>query len=149
MLGATYSAVDLTYAYKTSTSALDFGRKLHLVDAGESLKLYEKAHKLINDTAFQYEETLKAGLVRGVVDKVPSKKIKSAFKDNPKMLEAAFSLAVDDDYLRERNKRLADGAVDFTFKDYFHIKFSYGISQSYVDVLLANPHLADFKRSEL
>lgn len=150
ILGATYSAVDLTYAYKTSTSALDFGRKLHLVDAGESLKLYEKAHKLINDTAFQYEETLKAGLVRAVSDAVPDKKIKSVYLDDRKTLEAAFSLAVDDDYLRERNKRLAEGAVDFTFRDYYHIKFgTSGMSQSYVDVLLTSPYLVDFKRSEL
>ena len=150
ILGATYSAVDLTYAYKTSTSALDFGRKLHLVDAGESLKLYEKAQKLINDKVFQYEETLKAGLVRAVSDAVPDKKIKSVYLDDRKTLEAAFSLAVDDDYLRERNKRLAEGAVDFTFRDYYHIKFgTSGMSQSYVDVLLASPYLIDFKRSEL
>ena len=149
MLGATYTPDELTYAYDTATSAQDFGHKLGLFDAGESLKLYEKAQRLKQDNALKYEESLKMGLVREVVDKVPSKKIKSAFKDNPKMLEAAFSLAVGDDYLRERNKRLAEGAVDFTFKDYFHIKFSSGISQSYVDVLLANPYLADFKRSEL
>lgn len=149
MLGATYTPDELTYAYDTATSAQDFGHKLGLVDAGESLKLYEKAQRLKQDNALKYEESLKMGLVRGVVDKVPSKKIKSAFKDNPKMLEAAFSLAVGDDYLRERNKRLAEGAVDFTFKDYFHIKYSSGISQSYVDVLLASPYLVDFKRSEL
>lgn len=149
MLGATYTPDELTYAYDTATSALDFGHKLGLVDAGESLKLYEKAQRLKQDNALKYEESLKMGLVREVTDKVPSKKIKSAFKDNPKMLEAAFSLAVGDDYLRERNKRLAEGAVDFTFKDYFHIKYSSGISQSYVDVLLASPYLVDFKRSEL
>lgn len=149
MLGATYTPDELTYAYDTASSAQDFGHKLGLFDAGESLKLYEKAQRLKQDNALKYEESLKMGLVREVVDKVPSKKIKSAFKDNPKMLEAAFSLAVGDDYLRERNKRLAEGAVDFTFKDYFNIKFSSGISQSYVDVLLANPYLADFKRSEL
>lgn len=149
VLGATYTPNDLMYTYDISSSALDFGRRLGLADAGESLKLYEKAHKFKQDKALQYEESLKMSLVRDVVAKVPNKKIKSAFKDNPKMLEAAFSLAVGDDYLRERNKRLAEGAVDFTFKDYFHIKYSSGISQSYVDVLLASPYLVDFKRSEL
>lgn len=149
VLGATYTPNDLMYTYDISSSALDFGRRLGLADTGESLKLYEKAHKFKQDKALQYEESLKMSLVRDVVAKVPNKKIKSAFKDNPKMLEAAFSLAVGDDYLRERNKRLAEGAVDFTFKDYFHIKYSSGISQSYVDVLLANPYLVDFKRSEL
>lgn len=149
MLGSTYTPDELTYAYDTATSAQDFGHKLGLVDAGESLKLYEKAQRLKQDNALKYEESLKMGLVREVTDKVPSKKIKSAFKDNPKMLEAAFSLAVGDDYLRERNKRLAEGAVDFTFKDYFHVKYSSGISQSYIDVLLTSPYLTDFKRSEL
>ena len=126
-----------------------FAFEFKLLLAVESLKLYEKAQRLKQDNALKYEESLKMGLVREVTDKVPSKKIKSAFKDNPKMLEAAFSLAVGDDYLRERNKRLAEGAVDFTFKDYFHVKYSSGISQSYIDVLLTSPYLTDFKRSEL
>lgn len=150
MLAATYAPIDLTYAYDTSTSALDFGRKLGLVDAGVSLKLYEKAQRLKQDKALQYEETLKAGLVRAVADKLPSSKIQAVYQDNPKMLEAALSLAVDDDYQRERNKRLAEGAVDYTIKDYFHIKYgTSGISQSYVDVLLTSPYLTDFKRSKL
>lgn len=150
MLAATYAPIDLTYTYDTSTSALDFGRKLGLVDAGVSLKLYEKAQRLKQDKALQYEETLKLGLVRAVVDKVPSSKIQAVYLDNPKMLEAALSLAVDDDYQRERNKRLAEGAVDYTIKDYFHIKYgTSGISQSYVDVLLTSPYLTDFKRSKL
>lgn len=149
VLGATYTPDELIYAYDTATSALDFGRRLGLVDAGESLKLYEKAHGLKQDKALQYEESLKMSLVRDVVAKVPNKKIKSAFTDNRKRLEAVFSLAVDNDYLRERNKRLAEGAADFTFEDYFHVKYSAGISQSYIDVLMTDPHLADFKRSEL
>lgn len=149
VLGATYTPNELTYAYDASNSALDFGRRLGLVDAGESLKLYEKAQRFKQDKALQYEESLKTSLVRDVVAKVPNKKLKSAFKDNPKRLEAVFSLAMDDDYQRERSKRLAEGAVDFTFKDYFHIKYGAGISQSYIDVLMTSPYLAEFKRSEL
>ena len=149
VLGATYTPNELTYAYDASSSALDFGRRLGLADAGESLKLYEKAQKLKQDKALQYEESLKTSLVKDVVAKVPNKKLKSAFRDNPKRLEAVFSLAMDDDYQRERNKRLAEGAVDFTFKDYFNVKYSAGISQSYIDVLMSSPYLADFKRSEL
>lgn len=149
VLGATYTPNDLMYTYNASSSALDFGRRLGLADAGESLKLYEKAQRLKQDKALQYEESLKMSLVRDVVAKVPNKKIKSAYTDNPKRLEAVFSLAVDNDYLKERNKRLAEGAVDFTFKDYFHVKYGAGISQSYIDVLMTDPHLVDFKRSEL
>lgn len=150
MLGATYTPDELIHTYKTSTSALDFGRKLHLVDAGESLKLYEKAQRFTQDKALQYEETLMVGLVRAVSDKLTNSKIQAIYLKNPKMLEAALRLAVDDDYQMERSKRLAEGAVDYTIKDYFHIKYGKsGISQSYVDVLLASPYLADFKRSEL
>lgn len=149
VLGATYTPDELIYTYDAANSALDFGRRLGLVDAGESLKLYEKAQRFKQDKALQYEESLKMSLVRDVVAKVPNRKIKSAFTDNPKRLEAVFSLAVDDDYQRERGKRLAEGAVDFTFKDYFHVKYGAGISQSYIDVLMRSPYLVDFKRSEL
>lgn len=150
MLGATRSPDELIYAYDNSTSALDFGRRLGLVDAGVSLELYEKAHKFKQDKALQYEETLKIGLVKAVVDKLTNSKIQAVYLDNPRMLEAALSLAVGDDYQRERSKRLAEGAVDYTIRDYFHIKYSNsGISQSYVDVLLTSPYLVDFKRSKL
>lgn len=150
MLGETYTPYELEHTFDTTSSVQEFGRKLGLMDFGVVLKLYEKAQKFKQDKTLQYEETLKAGLVRAVADKLPSSKIQAVYRDNPKMLEAALSLAVDDDYLRERSKRLAEGAVDYTMKDYIHIKYgNSGISQSYVDILLMSPYLVDFKRSEL
>lgn len=150
ILGATYTPDDLIQVYNTSTSALDFGRRLHLVDAGESLKLYEKAQRLLQDEALQLEESYKMNLSSSVLEAMPDKKIKSVFRDNRKILLAPLSLAINDDYMRERNKRIAEGAVDFTFKDYFHIKFgTSGISQSYVDQLFRSPYLTKFKSVEL